>query len=835
MKTTLSARMRTVAIALAVCLVGVSPTLASPLCLPPGPADAGVMRAAPEECLFYLGWNGAGKADASSENQTEQLLAEEEVQTFISEIDRQVTALAQQAMRGNPMAAAFADDLPSIVKAVLTRPAALYVSKAGIGPMGPDVQAGLIINTGDMQPVFAKAVAQLEAMALASLPPGMQLEEVDVDGAKLHRAPLPPNMPVVVWGFKDSYFLISVGADAGQELIARLTSGSPPAWLAAAQEQAGIDRPGATWYFNVAGILQAAAPFLADPKLAGALDALGVRSINHLSSVSGFDGTGMASKTFVALEGQPKGAFAALDGEGLTAADLQPIPQDVNFAVAARLDLAHVLNQVLETAANIDPGARDQADRALEKVDAQLGFSLADDLLAVLGDAWCVYGVEAEAEADDDAPAASNFTLTVTVRDRDQFEQAYQALIERLREEGEKSDGKWAVKESQYRGQEVYYVRLKLPEAAPSPSPLPFDLNSAGAGLMPCWCLTDERLTICSTPKALKDFLTRDPAAPSLAANDELAGRFDGGSGPRAITYSDTAAGLRSVYPQLQALVPIASVGIASAGLNLQIPALPSLAALESHARPAVLVLEQTEAGFAAESHKTVPIVNSQSIATTGVAVALLLPAVQAARAAARRSQSTNNLKQIGLAMTNYIDVHKGFPPAESYDDQGQPLLSWRVHILPFVGEQELYKSFHLDEPWDSEHNKTLVARMPAVYKNPNLASDDGMTNYLAVVGEDSVIQPKKSTTFADIRDGTSNTIVVVEADAAHAVNWTQPEDWSPDDDDPMAGLFRYPQGLLAALFADGHVQPIQETVDPENFKAMLTRAAGDMVNLFGN
>ncbi|HVX63899.1 MAG TPA: DUF1559 domain-containing protein [Pirellulales bacterium] len=835
MKTTLSAHARTVAIVLAVCLVGAATTLASPLCLPPGPADAGVMRAAPEECLFYLGWNGAGKADANSQNQTEQLLAEEEVQTFISEIDRQVTALAQQMLRSNPMAAAFADDLPAIVKGVLTRPAALYVSKAGIGPMGPDMQAGLIVNTGDMQPVFAKAVAQLEAMALAGLPPGTQLQEVDAGGAKLHRAPLPPNMPVVVWGFKDSYFLISVGADAGQELLARLASGSPPAWLAEAQEKAGIDRPGRTWYVNVAGILQAAAPFLADPKLAGALDALGVRSINHLSSVSGFDGTGMASKTVVALAGQPKGVFAALDGEGLTAADLQPIPQDVNFAVAARLDLANVLKQVLETVANIDPGARDEADRGLEQLDAQLGFSLTDDLLAVLGDAWCIYAAAAEAAADADAPAASNVTLSVTVRDRSQFEQAYQALIERLREEGEKSDGKWAVKESKYRGQDVYYVRLKLPQAAASPSPLPFDLNSAGAGLMPCWCLTDERLTICSTPKALKTALTRDPDAPSLAARDELAGRFDGGSGPRAVTYSDTAAGLRVSYPQLQALLPLASAGIASAGLNLQIPALPSLSALESHARPAVVIFEQTDAGFAAESHQTVPIVNSQSMATSGAAIALVLPAVQAARTAARRSQSMNNLRQIALAMHNYADVNKGFPAAASYDDQGQPLLSWRVHILPFIEQRPLYEAFHLDEPWDSEHNKMLIARMPAVYQNPNLALEAGQTSYVAVVGDDAAIQPKKPTTFADITDGTSNTLMAVEADADHAVIWTKPDDWSPDADDPMAGLFRYPRGLLQALFADGHVQPIQETVDAESFKAMLTRAAGDTVNFGDN
>ena len=74
--------------------------------------------------------------------------------------------------------------------------------------------------------------------------------------------------------------------------------------------------------------------------------------------------------------------------------------------------------------------------------------------------------------------------------------------------------------------------------------------------------------------------------------------------------------------------------------------------------------------------------------ATIGILVALLLPAVQAARDAARRAQSSNNLKQIVLAMHNYHDVYKKFPPRANFGDDGKPLLSWRVHILPFVEQQ---------------------------------------------------------------------------------------------------------------------------------------------------
>src|SRR5262249_19251820 len=93
---------------------------------------------------------------------------------------------------------------------------------------------------------------------------------------------------------------------------------------------------------------------------------------------------------------------------------------------------------------------------------------------------------------------------------------------------------------------------------------------------------------------------------------------------------------------------------------------------------------------------------------------------IRQAREAARRSQCTNNLKQIGLAMHDYHRAHGTFPPAYSTSPDGKPLLSWRVHILPFLGQKALYDEFHKDEPWDSEHNKTLISRMPAVYTCPS-------------------------------------------------------------------------------------------------------------------
>ncbi|HEV7224882.1 MAG TPA: DUF1559 domain-containing protein [Pirellulales bacterium] len=230
--------------------------------------------------------------------------------------------------------------------------------------------------------------------------------------------------------------------------------------------------------------------------------------------------------------------------------------------------------------------------------------------------------------------------------------------------------------------------------------------------------------------------------------------------------------------------------------------------------------------------------------ATSAVLVALLLPAVQAAREAARRSQSVNNLKQIGLALHNFHDVF-GRLPASTYDKDGKPLLSWRVHILPFVEGQALYQQFHLDEPWDSEHNKPLIAQMPAVYRNPSFA-DPEKTIYLACTGEHAVFAEGKedkghtareiaatvidgkeagwarSVRFADITDGLSNTIMVVEANPDQAVIWTKPDDLHIDADKPRAGLGGLRPGGFSALFCDGSVHFVSAMVDADTLKLLF-------------
>jgi hypothetical protein len=219
--------------------------------------------------------------------------------------------------------------------------------------------------------------------------------------------------------------------------------------------------------------------------------------------------------------------------------------------------------------------------------------------------------------------------------------------------------------------------------------------------------------------------------------------------------------------------------------------------------------------------------------ATVGILIALLLPAVQAAREAARRAQSSNNLKQIGVAMHNHHAAKGRFPAHANFDGNGRPLLSWRVHILPFLEHKPLYDQFRLDEPWDSPHNKRLIPMMPPVYRNPSSPAGPTKADYLVPLGKGLMFGGKEGSRLPDITDGSSNTIVALEVDPDQAVVWTKPDDWRFDANRPLARLGKaHPKGFLA-LFADGHVQFLADDIDPGVFQRLLTIAGGEVVDRF--
>jgi hypothetical protein len=201
-----------------------------------------------------------------------------------------------------------------------------------------------------------------------------------------------------------------------------------------------------------------------------------------------------------------------------------------------------------------------------------------------------------------------------------------------------------------------------------------------------------------------------------------------------------------------------------------------------------------------------------------------------------------NNFKEIAIALHAYADAHGGrFPPAVIRGKDGRPLYSWRVAILPYLEEEQLYQEFHLDEPWDSPHNLPLLERMPKVYAPVGrTGAAPGETYCQAIVGPgaafegDVGLRPAK-----DFPDGAGETVMLAEA--AEAVPWMKPADLAFDPAGPLPRLGGVFQGKAtfwfvgsersdgwSAAFADGSVRFVPRAVSEQTVRAAFTRAGGE-------
>jgi hypothetical protein len=193
---------------------------------------------------------------------------------------------------------------------------------------------------------------------------------------------------------------------------------------------------------------------------------------------------------------------------------------------------------------------------------------------------------------------------------------------------------------------------------------------------------------------------------------------------------------------------------------------------------------------------------------------------------ASQDAQSSNNMKQIAIALHNYADTHGGFPPQAICDKKGKPLLSWRVAILPYIEQENVYRQFKLDEPWDSEHNLKLAEVHIKTYMLPGEKIDkQGKTPYRCFYGNGAAFDRIAMTKFSDFQDGTSNTIFFVEA--AESVVWTKPDDIEFNPKKEMKGFLRASRERFTLAFADGSVRRTPATLKESVLKLLIQKNDG--------
>lgn len=216
---------------------------------------------------------------------------------------------------------------------------------------------------------------------------------------------------------------------------------------------------------------------------------------------------------------------------------------------------------------------------------------------------------------------------------------------------------------------------------------------------------------------------------------------------------------------------------------------------------------------------------------------------------AQNRMVTTNNMKQLGLAMFGYADQHNGSLPAAGMpapntppNQPGTPLLSWRVYMLPYLEQENLFRQFRLNEPWDSPHNKNLIAQMPKVFETPGRTTPQAGMTYFQVITTPQQPggqrNPAESAPFggtvrpripASFMDGTSNTILIVEA--ANPVIWTKPDDVIYQAGGPMPTFGDPTKDYFIVCLADASARSInRKSISERTLRNAITPADGQLL-----
>lgn len=595
-------------------------------------------------------------------------------------------------------------------------------------------------------------------------------------------------------------------------------------------------------------------------RVAEVLRVTGLDRIGQLQSRWGFKGAAIWSETSLQAPAPREGILAQFDQKLLTMKNLPPFPKGCEFFSVMQLDVPRFTDALLTWGKlaheGFAPPDTPTIDELLEKVQEQAGVDLVEDVLHPLGDTLAMY-------VD---PAASGLLPAVAFLFDVEEAEKLTAALEKLEALATKTAGNNAkFRTKDVNGRTMHSVQFAGPVAFISPS----------------WVVADGTLIIGSTSQTVEAHLKRmSGKLPHWQAPDDIAEALKQMPGKFSMfSYSDPRTGLRAMLNYAPTGISLAELGMAEwrkerekAGRKIDESAefpvsgddIPPTEEIIAPLFPNVMVSTVDDEGIKWYSRNSLPAVplpgssgGVESVGVVAVLIALLLPAVQQAREAARRSQSKNNLKQLALSLHNYHDSYNQLPPGTRPNPKLKPeeRLSWIVDILPYLDQAPLFNKVDLKAGWKDKSNE-IVKTPLAILLNPSQSSPSvrdgyGVTNYVGIagMGKEAATLPitdnrvgmfgyDRAVKFRDVTDGLSNTMMITDASkdfgpwaqggtATIRALTTKPYINGPD------GIGSPHAGIINVLMGDGSVRAVSQNIDPKVFEALSTIHGGEDVGDF--
>ena len=778
-----------------------------------------VSSAAPESCLTWYQWANPYNADAASKNAVDRMMAEPDVSKFCKDFTDKLGQLpAMLIPDGAPprMQIAVETIAPQLIDGLLRKQGCFFVEGFEFTPdQGPkNLKLGLVLELGDNADKTLGAIKSL--LNLTDAP----LEKVTFDGQDGLKITMPPHGPLTEVGVvqHNGYLVAATSEEMTNEILGRMKQGEVASWLGQLQAKQKYVRTSALGTIDAATLKKRLMP-LADEQAVKVIEAIGLNNLERLDYSCGYAQTDFAQQFRIKFDGAPTGIFATFGDKGITDKDLAHFPADSFAALALSIDGKKVLDEATSILIQLDPNAAEDMARGMIQLQSQTGIDLRK-LFSNVGPTFTLHNGYSDG-------ILSGAQFRTTIQDPAWFEKTIDDVMKLAQMQ---AGVPMSIDSIEQNGKAVKTMRF-------GGMPVPVE---------PSWMMNGDQMTMTLFPSTMASASKPDMAAPltnkkSFAPYLQLLKPSDGkviGFSYMETKYSfelfygyaclASAMGKNMLAGQVDQVLPLpfSDEQMAKVKAHLNDLQLPSCRSIAKHLTPEVGVIRKEKDAIVFEMHSTVAGSNL-TIAIPGVAVGMLLPAVQAVRAAARRTTSMNNLRQLSLASHNFASNYQRLPSGDGPVRPGGPAVSWRVKILPFIEEGNLYEQYNFDEPWDSENNMKVAKQMPATFMNPQSTAQEGFTVYRGVGGVSGVMgvdDKGKSVrrTFGEITDGTSNTIMFVECPDHMAVPWTKPDGGiDPEKASPqqLQGNF---SGGFNVSFCDGSTYFIASSLGTETFKALL-------------